>query len=154
MPAIYTGGKLPTFNIGGFGEPLIEVEIEVNSEDDPDAVLNQIINKFYEGPYDIVLIDDDWGVYGPTVGQDKLLEEAIDNIHGVCPELPVFVLFTEHWDQIERSEKLCGFMNQSAKSQQVTGLRKGDTSGLRLQVNKVVTSEKNAEKLGQSTLGY
>lgn len=141
-----SGGTSEPFKIKGFGEKKLEVEILSNSQNDPEKVIQEIERVFHQHMFDVVLVDDDWGKFGNTAGQSQLLPAAISAIKGFCPELPVFVLFTQHWDQTDRVKMFCDLMNQYPKEQRrVTGLHKNDTSGLMLLIQRVITEKRIAE---------
>lgn len=141
-----SGGISEPFKIDGFGEKLLEIEITSNSQNDPEKVVREIEQDFHARTFDVVLVDDDWGKFGNTAGQSQLLPCVISAVSGVCPELPVFVLFTQHWDQTDRVKMFCDLMDRYPEEQRrVTGLHKNDTSGLMLLIQRIVTEKRIAE---------
>lgn len=141
------GGVAQAFQIRGFGQDSIDVEIVSNTHNDPERVAAEIATIADEGRFDLVLVDDDWGQFGSTEGQSRLLPVAMKILKGPCAELPTVVLFTQHWDQTERVQSLCSLMNQFASEQaRVTGLHKTDASGLMLLVQRVLTERRIAEE--------
>ncbi|MCI5207847.1 MAG: sigma-54-dependent Fis family transcriptional regulator [Candidatus Electrothrix sp. ATG2] len=86
-------------------------------------------------------------MFGGSAGQTKVLPKAIEALSAQPSELPVFVLFTQHWDQSERVEMFCDLMNRYPNDQhRVTGLNKNDTSGMMLLIQRVVTVKKMVEE--------
>lgn len=144
---LLTGGTSTIFRIDGFGEKGLEVEITSNSQNDPERITKEINADYRTLKYDIVLVDDNWGQWGTIAGQSQLLPAALSAITGVCPELPVFVLFTEHWEQTDRVKMFCDLMNRYPTEQRrVTGLHKNDTSGLMLLIQRVVAEKRMEEE--------
>lgn len=140
------GGISEQFTINRLDNEPISIEISSNSQNIPEKVIEEIETVFSEQKFDIVLIDDQWGASAPNGGQLQLLPVAISKLSGECPELPVFVLYTQHWEQIDRVNMFCDLMNRYPKDQhRVTGLHKSDTSGMMLLIQRVVTEKRIAE---------
>ncbi len=145
IPGLVGGASAP-FDINGFGETSLRIEIVSNSQNDPAKVCKEVDVLSKGQRFDIVLVDDDWGKFGNTAGQSHILPKAISSITGISSELPVFVLFTQHWEQTDRVRAFCDLMARYPEEQQrVTGLHKNDTSGLMLLIQRVVTERRIVE---------
>jgi hypothetical protein len=141
------GGRAPEFDITGFGETEIRVCITSNSFNEPTRVLREIREELLPHKYDIVMVDDQWGASGSSEGQDILFPEVLQNIRGPYPELPYVVLFTQHYDQQERSKKFCELMKAYPQdARRIMGFHKGDTSNLMLLLQRVVSEKRMAEE--------
>lgn len=149
IPILYGGHSAP-FEIMGFGETSLSVEIFSNTQNDPMKVCNEIDDMPNTEIFDIVLIDDDWGKFGATAGQQLILPKVIASISGICLELPVFVLFTQHWDQTDRAQAFCDLMYKyPGEQRRLSGLNKNSTSGLRLLFQRVITEKRMAIMLAE-----
>lgn len=138
------GGVAPLFLVSWFGHSL-EVEITSNSQNSPEKVIAEVEARSRDLFYDLVLIDDNWGQFGTAAGQQLLLPSIIDIIRGSCQELPVFVLFTQHWDQSERVDMFCGLLARfPGRQHKITAIHKDDTAALMLLFQRIVIEKKIA----------
>jgi transcriptional regulator with PAS, ATPase and Fis domain len=143
---VLSGGQADSFRVSGFGEDSIEVCITSNREGSATKVLRECQDTLTEKVFDIVLVDDNWGASGTSAGQEILLPELLKIIASPFIDLPVFVLFTQHWDDTERVSMFCDLMAQFPDQQRrMTGLSKNDTSSLMLLIQRVITEKRIVE---------
>lgn len=145
FPELQEGGGSYEFSISAFGVGSVKVRIVINREVQPNRVIDEISDDLAGQCFDLVLLDDNWGQFGQTVGQERLLPCVLDKIRGVCPELPVIALFTEHWGQRDRVDMFCDEVARRPEDQQrLAGVHKDNTSDLLLLLQRAVVIKRLA----------
>lgn len=142
------GGVSDSFTINGYGENDIIIEITSNSQNNPEKVKKEIEEVFSFNQFDLILVDDDWGQFGNTIGQTQLLPHAITSLKGTSNQLPIFVLFTQHWDQEKRVDMFCTLMEKYPEVEtQITGINKNDSSGFTILIQRIISTKRSQEEI-------
>ncbi|MEI6514861.1 MAG: sigma-54 dependent transcriptional regulator [bacterium] len=143
-----SGGRSKPFQVKRFGNDRLSIEITSNKAPNrPDAVIAQVQREYAELPFDIVFIDDNWGAHGSAAGQQEILPALLKLVSDATHELPVFVLFTQHWSQTERVTEFCKLMDMHPEHQnRMTGLSKDDASGFLLLVQRAVSARRGVDE--------
>jgi len=120
----------------------IDATIICNTESDPVLVVKEIKDILNKNFFDLVLLDDAWGV-DSFDGQDKLLPVVFEEIRGNSPELPTIALFTKHWDDDARISKFIDLKNKGKfwGVNRIVGFHKNDVAALRLLFQSLVAQK-------------
>ncbi len=145
LPKEFCPGGTYSLRVKGLDENPTEISIMLNSSLDPEEVIDEV--KQNENSYDLVLIDDDWGLGGGAAGQQEILPVAVETISGFEENLPAFALFTQHWHQPDRATSFCKKMQKlNASKNLITGLKKNDFSSLLILIQSVALIKKLARQ--------
>ena len=117
----------------------LKINFFFNTEFTQEKLIEEI-GSAKSNPYDIVLIDDDWGTSGSSMGQEILLPYIIRNIKNMNKQLPVVALFTQHYDQDQRMTALFRQMQNefAEQAESLMAISKEDRVGLKEILTKAV----------------
>lgn len=149
-PELKSGG-MTDVKLDRFVGNSVEIEIVCCDSGVVNEVAEAIKNRTYRDMYDLVLLDEDWGPGANQGGSHTLLPLVYKNVVGVTSELPVIVLFTQHWaDSLKVNEFLDLLLEkQYFGSTKLAGFGKNDTAALRLLIQRLVAQRILEERHSQ-----